>query len=138
MKVNLRDSNLPHIKWCEIQAGSGIEEEVCVMRIDPSNGDVYFFSVGALDATDRQRLIEIERMRNANLYEMWDLMKNHTLRNGVNALEYFHQLVQVRTVTGRVIDPNVTRRGGVALPQAAVDAITPEEKNRARKGNSKE
>jgi hypothetical protein len=43
--------------------------------------------------------------------ELWDLMSNHTLGNGMNALTYFHQLVKVITPDGKITDPRAGRMG---------------------------
>jgi hypothetical protein len=63
---------------------------------------------------DKQRLRNIVMNRNAGLYELWDLMSQITLGNGVNALLYFNQLVKVRTAGGATV-PFGTGRVGVPV-----------------------
>ena len=38
-------------------------------------------------------------------------MSQRTLGNGVNALDYFHQLVKILTPSGEIMDPSATRMG---------------------------
>ena len=95
-------SRYPHIEWVDL-TNDGTLVEVAVMRRD-GLGNMYFVRLDALDEIDKRRLFKIVTNRNAELYELWDLMSNVTLGNGVNALEYFHQLVK-----SLLLDPIATR-----------------------------
>lgn len=102
----------PHIAWADIY-GNGVLVEVAVLALDPKNGDLHFIPIAALDAVDRQRLLKIIGKRDAVKYPLWDLLDTSTLKNGMNALEYFFQLAKVRTISGQIFRPN-TGRVGVA------------------------
>jgi hypothetical protein len=102
----------PHIWWLDLD-GNGSLTECAVMKVFPS-GDVNFIPVAQLDNIDKERLIKIINNRNADMYELWDLMSQITLGNGKNALEYFSQLVRARTASGVEI-PVGTGRMGVPL-----------------------
>jgi len=91
--------------------GNGIGYNVVIVKEEESNGDVYFIKEEDLDRIDRSRMRQILSKRNADQYPLWDLMAQTTLKNGVNALEYFHQLVQVRTASGQIIPPSSARQG---------------------------
>lgn len=93
----------PHIEWIELNA-DGVLHECAILKRD-GNGNVFYFKTNSLDGIDRQRLASIVSDRNAGSFELWDLMSQRTLGNGVNALAYFHQLVRVLTPTGKTIDP---------------------------------
>lgn len=121
--VNMKDSKYPHIKWLDLK-DDGVMTECAIMRVDESNNDVYFFPLTGLDDIDKKRLFDIVTSRNATMFELWDLMKNTTLKNGVNALHYFHQLVKIRTDSGRVIDIVTGRRGTTTTRTAAPRAST--------------
>ncbi len=112
----------PHVEWMDI-GSNNVLVEVAVLRRDEL-GNVYFFRLDALDDIDRTRLVKILMNRNANAFELWDLMSQITLGNGMNALEYFHQLVKVITPTGQILKPSKGQRG-IAL---SVDASSPERK----------
>jgi hypothetical protein len=89
-----------HLEWIELEGG--VVTECAVMKRSP-DGHTWFFPVASLDIVDKQRLLNILRNRNAELYELWDMMSQITLGNGVNALTYFNQLVKVRTPQGQVL-----------------------------------
>lgn len=107
--IDIRDSNLPHVKFIDLR-NNGIMEEVAVLQ-KFNNGDVAYIPISALDDTDKTRLLKIVNSEHARMFPLYELMKSHTLKNGVNALEYFHQLARVRTATGLIIEANPARRG---------------------------
>lgn len=90
--------------------GNGIGYNVLIIKEDP-NGDVYFIKEEELDEIDKKRMASILNRRDANNSPLWDVMDQVTLKNGVNALEYFHQLVKIRTSSGQIISPSTSRRG---------------------------
>lgn len=107
----------PSVEWLELYEDGKMHECAILKRDD--GGNVFFFEVNALDNIDRMRLAQILSDRNASNFELWDLMSQRTLGNGINALAYFHQLVKVLTPNGKVMDP----RPGVMgiLPTGTVD-----------------
>lgn len=89
-----------HLEWLELEGGVLTE---CAIMKRTGDGHIWFFPVKPLDMVDKQRLLNILRNRNAELYELWDLMSQITLGNGINALTYFNQLVKVLTPSGQVL-----------------------------------
>jgi hypothetical protein len=116
-------SKYPHIEWADLN-NEGTLTEVAVMRRD-AIGNMYFVRLDVLDEIDKKRLFKIVTNRNAELYELWDLMSNVTLGNGVNALTYFHQLVKVRTPGGKVMTPTSGVMGAPLAPKAPATATAP-------------
>lgn len=104
------DGKYPHVKWVELH-GDGVLHEVAVVREEESNGDIAYIPLSGLDAIDKGRLVKIITQKNAGSLPLWELMQYHTLGNGVNALNYFHQMVKVITASGKIMDPNTARRG---------------------------
>lgn len=100
----------PHIEWIELY-NDGILHECAIMKRDNASGNVLFFRTNDLDSIDKRRLAGILMDRNARSLELWDLMANKTLGNGVNALQYFNQLVKQLTPNGKVIDPRAGQVG---------------------------
>lgn len=98
-----------HIEWIELY-GDGIMHECAVMRRDPT-GNVLFFRTNDLDDIDRRRLAGILSDRNAGGFQLWDLMTQKTLGNGMNALAYFNQLVKILTPNGKIVDPRLGQVG---------------------------
>ena len=126
MAIDIRPGTEPHIFWIDLEQ-NGVLVQCAVMRRD-GQGNIYYIPLENMDDVDRMRLLRIVRNRNANNFELWDLMSNITLNNGVNALEYFHQLVTVITASGVKAQPSVGRMGA-AQPQGRrrVRPETPEE-----------
>ena len=101
--INIKEGNLPHIGWIDLK-NNGILSECAIMKTD-GFGNIYFFEVNKLDNIDKKRLVRLVTSRNAESFELWDLMSQITLNNGVNALEYFHQLVRVISPDGVIYSP---------------------------------
>lgn len=108
----------PHVEWIELNS-DGILHECAVMRRD-TNGNILFFKTNDLDEIDKRRLAGILMDRNSKSFELWDLMAQKTLGNGMNALAYFHQLVRQLTPNGKILDPRSGQMGGVVQGQQAV------------------
>jgi len=68
-------------------------------------GNIFFIEIPTLDVIDRDRLSRILANRNAGHFALWDLMSQITLKNGINALAYYHQLVHIITPSGVIMDP---------------------------------
>ncbi len=100
----------PHIEWIEIY-GDGILHECAVLHIDQL-GNRLFFQVNHLDTIDRNRLAHIMSDRNARTLPLYEIMRQKTLGNGINALQYFHQYVKILTPNGKVLD---TKSGQVGV-----------------------
>lgn len=128
MAIQQHAGNLPHIKWLELK-GDGVLTECAVLKTD-GFGNIHYIEVPILDSIDKQRLARILTNRNAPTFELWDLMSQITLNNGVNALEYFHQLVKVISPDGVVMNPRqgVVGTGRVKAPVTGTSAGSAESK----------
>jgi hypothetical protein len=83
---------------------NGLLSEVAIVKRFP-NGDIYFIPLQSLDAIDLQRLKIIITHQDAALYdELWKLLEQRTLGNGMNALIYFNQVVKHRTPNGQILN----------------------------------
>lgn len=107
---------LPHVEWIDLD-DNGVAVECIIVKRDQRSGDLYYIKTEELDQIDRDRMTSILRKRDAARYELWDLLSNTTLGNGENALEFFHQLVKVRTARGVIMVPSPSRVGFVAVPE---------------------
>lgn len=105
--VNQRAGAYPHVRWLDL-GGNGVMKECAIMKED-GIGNIYYIEIGSMDNIDKGRLVKILTNRNSQSFELWDLMSQMTLNNGVNALTYFHQLVKVITPAGVIMSP----KGGV-------------------------
>jgi hypothetical protein len=107
-----KSPEFPHVEWIELH-GDGVMHECVVMKRDKA-GNVLFFKTNDLDAIDKRRLGGILVDRQARHLELWDIMSQKTLGNGMNALVYFSQLVKQLTTNGKILDP---RSGQVGTGQ---------------------
>ena len=114
-QVQTAISGFAHVEWLDLY-NDGTLVECAVIKKDPI-GNVFFFELNKLDAIDKQRIFNIITKRHAGQFELWDLLSQHTLGNGMNALNYFHQLVKVLTPGGKIMDP---RQGVVGVGRAGV------------------
>ena len=103
--VEIRQGSHPHIGWIDIQK-NGVFVECAIMKRDKL-GNVYYFPIKWLDEIDKLRLYNIITNRNARSFELWDLMSQITMNNGVNSLVYFHQLTRQMTPSGQILTPGI-------------------------------
>lgn len=99
----------PHIEWIDLNSDGNLHEVAVVKR--DHFGNLYFIQVRNLDIIDKRRLVGILSNRNAPNMELFELFSQITLGNGVNALEYFHQLVMVKTPAGQIMKPQIGQIG---------------------------
>jgi hypothetical protein len=116
-----------HVQYLDL-FGNGVLKEVVVIK-EEVNGDKYFIQTDLLDLVDLQRLREILDKRDSEKYPLWDLMGATMLRNGMNALEYFHQLVRVKTLNGPIVQPG---RAGSGIVQVRVPQAPESKRARAK------
>lgn len=99
----MSEKRYEHVQYVDLH-NDGTLREVIIMKYT-DNGDLYFISVDDLDDIDVARLQQVINRKDAHRYELWDLLSTVTLKNGVNALEFFHQFVKHRTNNGKIHSP---------------------------------
>jgi hypothetical protein len=95
----------------------------CVVLKRYNNGDRIFIQVDHLDEIDRERIKKYLSEAHADRFELWDMLSHRRLGNGMNALEYFHQLARYFVAQTRTIRvPNLSVSGSMssALPGRAI------------------
>lgn len=127
-------SAYPHVEWIDLH-NDGNLHEVAVVKRD-NFGNLYFLQLRNLDVIDKRRLVGILSNRNAPNMELFELFSQITLGNGVNALEYFHQLVMVKTPAGQIMKPQLGQIGapGVINTNQAAKQTTAAATRRAPPG----
>lgn len=116
-----------HIGWIDLR-NDGILQEIAIMSRNKNNGDIYFIAINDLDEIDKRRIIKVLNKPDANKYPLWELMANTTMPNGQNTLEFFHQLVKIRTERGQILPVGSNKMGaGISSlterPQLGVDEV---------------
>lgn len=118
----MSNRNTHHLERISLK-NDGVFQEILVMKKDSYTGDIYYIATNELDPIDKQRIIKILHRRDANSYPLYDLFYNETLANGMNALEYFHQLVKIRTRKGEIF-PVGSGKTGEPIRQSSSEVIS--------------
>ena len=103
MTISQQVGQIPHTKWLDLK-NNGVMIECAILKED-TFGNIYYIEIPNLDRIDKTRLSRMLHSRNAKNFELWDLMSQVTLNNGINALEYFHQLVKMITPSHVIMNP---------------------------------
>jgi hypothetical protein len=114
-----------HLKYVDLY-NNGVLYEVIVVQFNKENGDLFYIRTMDLDPIDADRMGRILKRRDAERLALWDLLDGITLNNGMNALNYFHQLVMVKTNSGEIMKPDIRRRGARIRPKTRQVQPTPE------------
>jgi len=69
------------------------------------DGTLYYIDPDHLDTIDRKRLTRALRRANKSNFELWEVLKDTTLSNSRNALDYFHQVTRTYKPDGALSAP---------------------------------
>lgn len=96
-----RKSDFNHIEYIDVN-DDGVLEEVAVVK-KWEDGSLSYILVPSLGAIDKGRLLKIISSAHSDKYELWELMSQIKLTNGMNALDFFHQnLIKLKRAKGAV------------------------------------
>lgn len=114
-------ANLNHIEYVDVNK-DGILEEIAVVKRDAVSGTIHYIDIAPLDPIDKARLKRIVTSQHADKYELWELMSQTKLENGMNALDFFHSNL-IKVLRGK--DTVSTQFGGSlasakVVPQVAM------------------
>ncbi len=101
-----------HIQWLPLY-DQHVNIECAVLRRFPNN-DILVVTIESLDEIDRKRLLNAFMRTNSHALELWEVLQSITMNNGINALEYFHQLAIMKTASGVVMKPQIGRASASA------------------------
>lgn len=118
-------ASYPHVDWVDLY-GDGTLHECAIVKQDQI-GNLYFIRLKELDMTDRRRMHTILTGRNATNFALWDLLYQTTLGNGMNALDYFHQYVKVKTPRGQIMTPQVGAIGSAMRNVGVINVAQPQQ-----------
>lgn len=104
-----------HMEVLPLNADGTLVE--CIILKRYQNGDRIFIQVDHLDEIDRERIKKYLSEPHADKFELWDMLSHRRLGNGMNALEYFHQLARYFVAQTRTIrTPNLSVTGSMSAP----------------------
>jgi hypothetical protein len=87
-EIVLKPTTLPHVFHCDID-DSGLLKEIFLVK-KYKDGTIFYIEVDPLHQIDKARLKKIVTSQHAKLYEGYELLSQHKLSNGMNALDFFH------------------------------------------------
>lgn len=99
----MENKRYEHVQYVDLKNDGSLHE--CIIMKYTDAGDLYYIPVEHLDDIDVARLHQIISRKDADRYELWDLLSNVTLKNGSNALTFFQQFVLHRTANGKIQPP---------------------------------
>ncbi len=117
-----------HIEYQDID-GTGVLKEVAIVKRWDDGGFSYI-ETGILDQIDRGRLKAVLMSPHADKYELWELLSMSKINNGMNALDYFHQLTKKKNVKGgkeRVIGGSIRDAAPVSDKMVGSEFTNPDE-----------
>lgn len=134
--IELTKTSLPHVFLCDVD-DSGLLKEIAVVK-KFKDGSIYYIDIDPLYAIDKSRIKKIVSSPHADKYELWELMSQSKLSNGMNALDFFHtNCVKVKRVKGgRANTGSLSDVSLASDKMIGVDFTNPAEVNLDR--NSKE
>ena len=87
-EIQLTPTKLNHIFLCDID-DTGLLKEIAVVK-KTADGSIFYIDIDPLHPIDKARIKKIVMSPHADKYELWDLMSQSRLSNGMNALDFFH------------------------------------------------
>lgn len=87
-EITLQATSLPHIFLCDVD-DSGLLKEIALVK-KFKDGTVYYIEIDSLHNIDKGRIKKIVTSQHADKYELWELMAQSRLSNGMSALDFFH------------------------------------------------
>jgi hypothetical protein len=100
-KVGTASSNeIKHVEYLDVDDSGQLKEVAVVKRWD--DGSVSYINIKLLDNVDKGRLKGILEGVHADKYELFELLSQARLTNGLNALDYFHPLVRIKRAKGHI------------------------------------
>lgn len=102
-KVASQKTQFAHVERVDIHDTGSLREVAIMKRFE--NGSFSYIDTALLDQLDKSRLKGIVQSVHADKYDLWELCEQTTLSNGLNALDYFHQMVRTKFAPGHVAAP---------------------------------
>jgi hypothetical protein len=101
---------------------NGQLREVAVIK-EEANGSLIYVDVASLDIIDKGRLKKLVTSMHADKYPLWELMSLERLSNGMNGLDYFHQMARTKLAPGHVNTAMGGGLGGVRAESTSIPGV---------------
>lgn len=119
-RLELFPTDIPHVVRMDLD-DDGVTHECAIVKQDQF-GNVIYLKISDMDMIDRERLSKVLMSRFASNLPLWDLLSQTTLKNGINALNYFHQLVKGINGEGDHFVPRIGTAGYASVNQRTAAA----------------
>lgn len=96
----------------DTQGTQEMAREVVVMK-KWNDGTIYYIDPNHLDSIDRKRMLRALGRANKSKVELWTVLKDTSLSNGANGLDFFHQYVQTYRPQGASKAPDASRLSNI-------------------------
>lgn len=101
--IPLKKTALPHVYECDIDDTGLLKEIFLLKKFD--DGTLFYIDISQLHNIDKARLRKIVSAPHAAQDEAWELLSRNRLRNGMNALVFFHtNFVKTKRPRGARVD----------------------------------
>jgi hypothetical protein len=123
LESRLKPTSMNHIFFLDVEGDNRLREVAVSKIIKDHEGrivELRYIDIALLDAVDKGRLKGIVTGLHADKYELWALLDQQRLNNGMMALDYFHQVTKILRGPGAT---NTALGGGLAGVQIERQAI---------------
>ena len=87
-QIELTPTAMPHIFLCDVD-DTGLLKQIAVLK-RYKDGSISYIDIGTLHDIDKSRLKRVIMSVHADKYELFELMSQGQLSNGMNTLDFFH------------------------------------------------
>lgn len=108
-EITLHPTALRHVFYMDVNDDGQLREVFVVKKWE--DGSVSYIDVASLDTIDKGRIKKVVLGQHADKYAGWELLDMERLSNGLNGLDYFHQVTKLKRMPGSI---NTVFGGGLA------------------------
>lgn len=118
-EIVLHPTSLRHIFYMDVN-DDGVLREIAVVK-KWEDGSISYIDVALCDNIDKGRIKKVVLGHHADKYQLWELLDMERLSNGLNGLDYFHQMTKMKRMPGTSV--NTVFGGGLAHVKAESNAM---------------
>lgn len=108
-EITMHATSLRHVFYVDINDDGQLREVFVVKKWE--DGSLSYIDISSLDVIDKGRLKKVVMSHHADKYQGWELLDMERLSNGLNGLDYFHQVTKLKRMPGSI---NTVFGGGLA------------------------
>lgn len=113
-EISIHPTALRHVFYMDVN-DDGILREIALVK-KWEDGSISYVDIALCDNIDKGRLKKVVTGHHADKYQLWELLDMERLSNGINGLDYFHQMTRMKRMPGTSV--NTVFGGGLANVRA--------------------